>query len=133
MEKIMKKRPAKAVNKSRRSFIRDAAVARGSIVSLSLLGNGASVATARAGAAQSSAAPTTAAGKLRKLVDARQVFATPVIHDALSAKLSEFHGFQCVFAGGLPISYTMYGIGDYGVITVTELIEFASRIAGEIR
>ncbi len=114
---------------SRRSFIRQA-IAGGGLLSSTLV-SGPTVASAHE--LQSTAAqPTTAAGKLRALVNARKLFPTPVIHDALSAKLSEMHGFQCVFAGGLPISYTMFGVGDYGMLTISELIEFASRIAGEI-
>lgn len=58
-------------------------------------------------AEQKHIAAATAAAKMRQLVTARKLFPTPVIHDALSAKLSEHHGFQCVFAGGLPIAYTM--------------------------
>ena len=113
---------------SRRSFIRQA-IAGGGLLSSTLV-SGPTVASAHE--LQSTAAqPTTAAGKLRALVNARKLFPTPVIHDALSAKLSEMHGFQCVLPA-TPISYTMFGVGDYGMLTISELIEFASRIAGEI-
>jgi 2-methylisocitrate lyase-like PEP mutase family enzyme len=54
---------------------------------------------------------------------------SPVIFDVMSAKLAALRGFPTVFAGGMPTAASMFGIGDYGMVTISELIEFAGRIA----
>jgi 2-methylisocitrate lyase-like PEP mutase family enzyme len=55
-----------------------------------------------------------------------------VVFDALSAKMSEDLGFPAIYAGGQPVSASMYGVGDFGTLTMTELIEFAGRMAGVV-
>lgn len=117
-------------NNSRRDFIRNSTSLGAGLVGATLLAQASSAAQPQAGSGSASGLRQTSAAKLRRLVEARKLFPTPVIHDAYSAKLSEHHGFQCVFAGGLPIAQSTYGIGDYGMISITELIEFASRIQG---
>ena len=125
----MKNEPKGTENDSRRAFVRGAGLVGGGLLASALVG-GAEPAAAQAQTSNSAGDAANARAKLRRLIQARKLFPTPVIHDALSAKLSEYHGFECVFAGGYPISYATYGIGDYGMITITELIEFASRIQG---
>jgi 2-methylisocitrate lyase-like PEP mutase family enzyme len=46
--------------------------------------------------------------------------------------MSEDLGFPAVFAGGQPVSASMYGVGDFGTLTMTELIEFAGRMVGAV-
>lgn len=108
---------------SRRSF-----VTRG-------LAAGAFLATgASAGSSQErpSGAGTSAAARFRRLLEGPEVLRCPVIFDAVSAKLSEQLGFPAIYAGGQTVSASMYGVGDFGSLTMTELIEFAGRIAGAV-
>jgi 2-methylisocitrate lyase-like PEP mutase family enzyme len=46
--------------------------------------------------------------------------------------MSEDLGFPAIYAGGQPVSASMYGVGDFGSLTMTELIEFAGRVAGVV-
>jgi 2-methylisocitrate lyase-like PEP mutase family enzyme len=70
--------------------------------------------------------------RFRQLLQGPDVLQCPVIFDALSAKMSQDLGFPAIFAGGQPVSASMYGVGDFGTLTMTELIEFAGRIAGVV-
>jgi methylisocitrate lyase len=45
----------------------------------------------------------------------------------VGAKLSAQLGFPAIYAGGQTVSAGMFGLGDYGTLTMTELIEFAAR------
>jgi len=73
--------------------------------------------------------PGTPGFKFRRLLDGPGLVMSPVIFDVMSAKLAALRGFPTVFAGGMPTAASMFGLGDYGMITVSELIEFAGRIA----
>jgi methylisocitrate lyase len=106
---------------SRRSFVK-AGLATGS----ALLPAGA---TAQPPGAPS---PRTAGERFRRLLAGPEVLPCPVIFDALSAKMSQDLGFPAVYAGGQPVSASMYGVGDFGTLTMTELIEFAARMAGVV-
>jgi len=46
--------------------------------------------------------------------------------------MSQDLGFPAIYAGGQPVSASMYGVGDFGTLTMTELIEFAGRVAGVV-
>ncbi len=105
---------------SRRSFVKHGLLAGSALV------------PAPAPAAQSAAAPRSAGERFRQLLEGPDVLQCPVVFDALSAKMSEDLGFPAIFAGGQPVSASMYGAGDFGSLTMTELIEFAGRIAGVV-
>jgi methylisocitrate lyase len=104
---------------SRRAFVKQSLLAAG-------------VSAAPGGQSASTGSPRSAGERFRRLLDGPEVLQCPVIYDAISAKLSEQIGFPAVFAGGQTVSASMYGIGDFGTLTMTELIEFAGRIAGAV-
>ncbi len=102
---------------------------RRSFVQQSLLA-GSALLPASAGAQAES--PRSAGERFRKLLPGPDVLNCPVVFDALSARMSEDLGFPAIFAGGQPVSASMYGVGDFGTLTMTELIEFAGRISGVV-
>lgn len=114
---------------SRRTFVQHA-LATGSALAAFESG-GAAHSNVRIDHGQSSAAvPARTPGQhLRQLLRTPDVLQCPVIYDMVSLKLAAHLGFPAAFAGGSPISASMYGIGDFGWLTVTELIEFAARAA----
>jgi len=108
---------------SRRSFVK-----QGLLAGSALLPVGAAAVSAQPG--QSS--PRSAGERFRKHLEGPDVLQCPVVFDALSAKMSEDLGFPAIYAGGQPVSASMYGVGDFGSLTMTELIEFAGRMAGVV-
>src|SRR5712691_6763181 len=73
-----------------------------------------------------------AASRFRQLLATPDFIQCPVIYDIMSAKLSAQLGFPALYAGGQTVSASMYGIGDFGTITISELIEFAARVADAV-
>jgi methylisocitrate lyase len=104
---------------SRRSFVKQSLLAVG--------------ATAAARQESASPAPPRSPGEqFKRLLEGPEVLQCPVIFDAASARISEQIGFPAIFAGGQTVSASMHGMGDFGTLTMTELIEFAGRIAGAV-
>jgi methylisocitrate lyase len=113
---------------SRRVFIHSAALAGASVLaSPSLAGPGAGAQTSTP-----KPRPASAGARFRDLLAGPELVQCPVIYDVATARLSEIMGFPTVFAGGQPAANGMYGIGDYGNISITELIEFARRVADNV-
>jgi len=56
----------------------------------------------------------------------------PGVADALAAKLAEKAGFQAVFLSGYTASASLLGAPDVGLLTLTEMVECARRIAGAV-
>src|SRR3972149_2369913 len=108
---------------SRRSFVK-----QGLLAGSALLPVGAAAVSAQPG--QSS--PRSAGERFRKHLEGPDVLQCPVLFDPLAAKVSEALGFPAIYAGGQPVSASMYGVGDFGSLTMTELIEFAGRMAGVV-
>ena len=73
-----------------------------------------------------------AAARFRQLLATPDFIQCPVIYDVMSAKLSAQLGFPALYAGGQTVSASMCGIGDYGTITTSELIEFAARVVDAV-
>ncbi len=93
---------------------------------------GALIATAAAPAqvaAASAPTPATPGDRMRALLKAPGPIAAPIVYDVASAKLAQHMGFTCVTVGGSAISSGMYGMGDYGMATISELVEMAVRMA----
>lgn len=74
----------------------------------------------------------TGGDRFRKLLGGPDPIVSPIIYDLMSAKLVQHVGFPTMFAGGQPTSNAMYGMGDYGLVTISELLEFASRVAAAV-
>jgi len=96
---------------------------------------GASLAAAGSLLSQSSAGAQTAAAskgaQLRKLLEGTEPVLSPAAHDVLTARLIEQMGFPLVTVGGSAVS-AQHLIPDVGLITITELIEFAGNIAENV-
>lgn len=70
--------------------------------------------------------PTT---KLRELIARPGVLMAPGVADALNAKLVQRHGFEAVYMTGAGTTAVRLGMPDVGLLTMTEMIDNAARIA----
>jgi methylisocitrate lyase len=87
---------------------------------------------AAAAAQPTTTAAATPGARFRRLLDAGEPIQCPVIHDVISAKLSALHGFPMILAGGSAISQAQFGMGDFGMLTITEMIELTARLADAV-
>ena len=71
-------------------------------------------------------------GQFRRLIESREITMIPGVADALGAKLAEKIGFKAVFLSGYAASATLLGTPDVGLLTLTEMVECARRIADAI-
>ena len=70
------------------------------------------------------------AGKvLRQLMTQHKCLVTPGIYDALSARIAETAGFEAIAISGFGLEAALLGRPDIGLLTMTELVEAARRIA----
>jgi len=67
--------------------------------------------------------------KFKKLVLNDPILLCPVAHDPLCAKIIEQVGFQAVASGGLACDAIKMGVPDTGLLTLTEMVDCAGRIA----
>lgn len=70
--------------------------------------------------------PTT---QLRKLLARPGALMAPGVADALNAKLVRRHGFEAVYMTGAGTSAVRLGMPDVGLLTMTEMVDNAARIA----
>jgi 2-methylisocitrate lyase-like PEP mutase family enzyme len=70
--------------------------------------------------------PTT---RFRKLISQACCVVAPGVADALAARLVALEGFEAVYMTGFGTSLTRLGAPDIGLLTATEMIDNASRIA----
>lgn len=56
----------------------------------------------------------------------------PGVYDALSALIAERAGFEALYVSGASLSYTQLGRPDYGLVSVTELVQAVGRIADRV-
>jgi methylisocitrate lyase len=56
----------------------------------------------------------------------------PGVPDALCARIAEREGFPAVFVGGYASTATLLGKPDVGLLTMTEMADWAGRIAGAV-
>jgi 2-methylisocitrate lyase-like PEP mutase family enzyme len=69
---------------------------------------------------------------LRDALDAGPMIAAPGAYDGLTARLIERHGFGAVYMTGAGTSVS-HGYPDYGLLTMTEMVENAARITAAVR
>src|SRR5262245_21658962 len=105
---------------SRRSFIKGAGAAAGSLLTTGL-----------AGAPTSTSALTSRSARFRELLAGPEPILSPAAHDVLSARLIEQMEFPVITVGGSAVS-AEHLIPDVGLITITELIDFAGQIAENV-
>ncbi|MBM3817606.1 MAG: isocitrate lyase/PEP mutase family protein [Acidimicrobiia bacterium] len=111
---------------SRRDFLQQAAAAAGAAATLGL----------NAVPVQAQAPPPDGASKfarLRALLRAPGLLTAPEAYTVIAGKLAEARGFDAVYIGGNMMSMTYLGAPDWGIITTTDMVEIAGRIAREVR
>jgi methylisocitrate lyase len=65
----------------------------------------------------------------RQYLLAEPIVLLPVVHDALCAKIAAATGFQALAVGGYAGSATLLGQPDVSLLTLTEMADYAGRIA----
>jgi 2-methylisocitrate lyase-like PEP mutase family enzyme len=69
---------------------------------------------------------------LRKLIEDEEILMMPVAHDALCARIAEQSGFKAIFTAGYANSAALLGMPDISLLTLTEMVEVASRVADAV-
>ena len=69
------------------------------------------------------------AGTLRKLIAGRETIVAPGAYDALSARIIEQAGFPAVYMTGFGTSASLLGRPDVGLLTMTQMVDQARRLA----
>ena len=69
------------------------------------------------------------AARLRALVSRPGCIVAPGVADALAARLVALEGFEAIYMTGFGTSLTRLGAPDVGLLTATEMVDNASRIA----
>lgn len=67
--------------------------------------------------------------QLRRLIEDDEILMIPVVHDALCARIAEQSGFKAIFTAGYANSAALLGKPDVSLLTLTEMVDVASRIA----
>jgi 2-methylisocitrate lyase-like PEP mutase family enzyme len=70
--------------------------------------------------------------RFKQLLSGPEILAIPGVADAFGAKLAEQAGFKAVFLSGYAASAALLGAPDVGLLTLTEMVECARRIAGAV-
>jgi methylisocitrate lyase len=70
---------------------------------------------------------------LRGLLAAGRTIVAPGASDALSAKLIEAHGFECVYIGSYATAASRFGIPDTGLLPLEALVEQARTIVEAVK
>lgn len=70
--------------------------------------------------------------KLRNLLSRGTPLIVPGATDALSAKLIEAHGFECVYIGSYATAASRFGLRDTGLLSLGQLAEQARTIVGAV-
>lgn len=71
--------------------------------------------------------------KLRTLLARRRILIAPGASDALSARLIEAHGYECVYIGSYATAASRFAIPDTGRLTLEQLAAQAKTIAAAVR
>jgi 2-methylisocitrate lyase-like PEP mutase family enzyme len=68
----------------------------------------------------------------KDLIGGDEIVIMPVVHDALCARIAEEVGFKAIFTAGYANSASLLGKPDVGLLTMTEMVDVARRIAGTV-
>lgn len=66
---------------------------------------------------------------LKQMIDRKQFVEAPGVFDALSARIAETKGFPALYMTGYGTAAALFGYPDIGLLTMTEMVESAKRIA----
>lgn len=69
------------------------------------------------------------AARLRALLNESRCIVAPGVADALAARLVALEGFEAIYMTGFGTSLTRLGMPDVGLLTASEMVDNASRIA----
>ncbi|MHA1377430.1 MAG: isocitrate lyase/PEP mutase family protein [Candidatus Helarchaeota archaeon] len=69
---------------------------------------------------------------INDLLDEKELIMIPGAFDALTAKIIEEQGFQACSMSGFGTSVSQFGLPDRGFVTLTEMVQTASRIVDAI-
>jgi 2-methylisocitrate lyase-like PEP mutase family enzyme len=75
---------------------------------------------------------STAAARLRALLERPGILLMPGCHDAISARLIEEAGFELGFMSGFAVSAARLGMPDTGLISYAELVDQGRNICGAV-
>jgi carboxyvinyl-carboxyphosphonate phosphorylmutase len=70
--------------------------------------------------------------RLRELLAGEDIVVAPGAYDALSARLVEAAGFPAVYMTGFGTTASLLGRPDVGLLTMTEMVQAASRIRSAV-
>ena len=70
---------------------------------------------------------------LRDLLASGKTIVAPGATDALSARLIEAAGFDCVYIGSYATAASRFGLPDTGLLSLNDLVEQARSIAKAVR
>ncbi|KUO49726.1 MAG: carboxyvinyl-carboxyphosphonate phosphorylmutase [Desulfitibacter sp. BRH_c19] len=70
--------------------------------------------------------------KLRQLLNNNKILVAPGAHDALSAKIIEYVGFDAVYMTGYGQSASHLGQPDVGLLTMTEMVSRVSDLSSAV-
>lgn len=70
---------------------------------------------------------------LRKLIESGKTIVAPGATDALSARLIEAHGFDCVYIGSYATAASRFGMPDTGLLSLDELVGQAKTIVDAVK
>lgn len=110
---------------SRRRFIQGAGAAAGGFVASGVGGGVAAEAQTRPGSSPGA--------RLRDLLARAEPARCVNCGDVATGRLVEMHGFEIAMTGGSALSMSKFGLGDYGMATIDDLVEFCSRMADAIQ
>jgi 2-methylisocitrate lyase-like PEP mutase family enzyme len=117
---------------SRRDFLRRAGTAAGGAVALGIGATPPLEAAAAQATQTAPPAPLSKTARLRVLLRNPGLLIAPEAYTVIAGKLAEAHGFDVIYIGGNMMSTTYLGVPDWGVITTTDLVDIAGRIAREV-
>lgn len=70
---------------------------------------------------------------LKQLIASGRTIAALGATDALSAKVIESHGFECVYIGSYATAASRFGLPDTGLLSLPELVEQARTIVNAVK
>jgi len=69
---------------------------------------------------------------LRELLKSSGTLMCPGVYDCLSARIAERSGYQVICTSGFGIAGSLHGYPDFGLLTATEMLDAAGRIAQSV-
>jgi 2-methylisocitrate lyase-like PEP mutase family enzyme len=85
-----------------------------------------------AAAAEARATPKTMGARFRELMAGAEPLICANAYDLITARLIEAHGFKGVFLGSSAANLELVALPDQAIVTVSEIVEYASVIAANV-